>query len=77
MWCSIIATRNLRSQRMGGEQMKVLIFLILYILIGCIIDLLITKGENKPNLVLAMVWPFFLLITVSIVIIEMLNEAKN
>ena len=40
----------------------VLIGIIIYILIGCIIDLLITKGKEKPNIVMALIWPFFLII---------------
>lgn len=54
--------------------MKVLIFIILYILIGCAIDLLITKGTEKPNVAMMMVWPIFLLVCVIITLIEPFNK---
>ena len=54
--------------------MKVLIFLILYILIGCAIDLLITKGTEKPNVAMVTVWPMFLLVCVIIALIEPFNK---
>lgn len=54
--------------------MEVLIFIAVYILIGCIIDLLITRGKQLPNFILAMIWPFFLLISVVLIIGEMREE---
>ena len=57
--------------------MKVLIFIILYILIGCAIDLLITKGTEKPNVAMMMVWPIFLFICVIIALMELRNTEVN
>ena len=57
--------------------MKVLIFLILYILIGCAIDLLITKGTEKPNVAMMMVWPMFLFISAIIMIVESWNDEEE
>lgn len=56
--------------------MELLIFTVAYILIGCIIDLLITKGMQKPNAVMIMIWPFFLLISIFIVLSEMMEDSK-
>lgn len=54
----------------------VLIGIIIYILIGCIIDLLITKGTDKPNIIMALIWPFFLIICAIILSAEK-SEEKN
>lgn len=40
----------------------ILIGVIIYILIGFIIEMLITKGEQKPNLILVMAWPVLLMV---------------
>lgn len=53
--------------------MKVLIFLILYILIGCTIDLLITRGKEKPSWIMVIIWPMFLFIAAIIMIVELKN----
>ena len=53
--------------------MKTIIFLILYILIGCAIDLLITKGTEKPNVAMMIVWPMFLFICAVIMIVDLRN----
>lgn len=50
--------------------------MIIYILIGCIIDLLITKGKEKPNVVMALIWPFFLIICLILLSSEK-SEEKN
>lgn len=40
----------------------VLIGVFIYIFVGFLIELLITKGEQKPNLVLVLAWPVLLLV---------------
>lgn len=56
--------------------MGLLIFIIAYILIGCIVDLLITKGEQKPNVVMVTIWPLFLIISIILVISEILEDKR-
>ena len=45
-------------------------------MIGCIIELLITKGKQKPHAVLVMIWPMFLIISMIIIIGEMTADKK-
>ena len=40
----------------------ILIGVLIYILIGFVIEILITKGEQKPNLILVMAWPVLLMV---------------
>lgn len=40
----------------------VLIGVFIYIFVGFLIEMLITKGEQKPNLVLVLAWPVLLLV---------------
>lgn len=58
-------------------MIKFIIGVIIYILIGCIIDLLITKGEQKPNLVIASLWPLFLIICFIILSIENSDKTEE
>lgn len=54
--------------------MEVVIFIVLYILVGCVIDLLITRGEEKPCWIIAMIWPAFLVISAIIMAVELRED---
>lgn len=53
-----------------------LIGVFIYIFIGFIIELSITKGDQKPNLVLVMMWPVLLLVCLIVMGCEDSNDAE-
>lgn len=50
--------------------MKVLIFVVMYLLVGCLVDTWVRKGFEIPNFIMAAIWPVFLLISVIIMGVE-------
>lgn len=53
-----------------------LIGVVVYILIGYFIELLITKCEQKPNLILVMMWPVLLLVCLIVLGCEDNNDTE-
>lgn len=56
--------------------MKVLIFLIVYIMLGWLVDIWVQRKFKKPNLIMVIVWPWFLLISLIIMCCEK-NKKKE
>lgn len=56
--------------------MILLIFLIVYLMIGWLVDIWVRRKFKKPNLIMVMVWPWFLLISSFIMYCEK-NEKKE
>lgn len=56
--------------------MKILIFLIVYVVLGWLVDIWVRRKFKKPNLIMVIVWPCFLLISLFIMYCEK-NEKKE